>query len=155
MSNTVLLDHLFALVNQLKNLRKQLQEILEIDAPKAQSMGYSPLSLNIGPLKQWIYVIDTHLAANPSLPLSNPSDKEITQYVSYILYLTDQILSDRRFISEIHLEWSYQWQTNAKSTWESVEYSAQRIDAERKHKLTKERLMTALKDKFDMQSPRD
>lgn len=159
MPNNNLVDHAFVVVNSLYQLRKLLKNIVDQDAQRAMKRGYSPTSLGLGPLSQWIYVIDTHLAAQPVLSTSNPSLDAIRLYSSYILFLKSQLQSDRRFVSEIHLQWSLIWQEEGKDTWEAVLHSTQAIEdylanQENSNDAIKT-MINAMTVYFAMQSPRD
>ncbi|MFZ6798179.1 hypothetical protein [Undibacterium sp. Di24W] len=108
-----------ALINKLEDLRKILTSILDTDAKVALARGYSPVSLDIGPLKQWIYVIDTHLAAKPLESTSTSGKSDIQTSAVYFCYLIDHIQSDTRFVGEMQLSWSRLWVQKAEPLWQT------------------------------------
>ncbi len=108
-----------ALIDKLQDLRKLLISILETDAKVARARGYSPVSLDIGPLKQWIYVIETHLAAKPIEPTSTSGKPDIQSSAVYFCYLMDHIQSDTRFVGEMQLSWSRLWLQKAGPLWQT------------------------------------
>lgn len=157
MNNTILVDHAFALVNNLQLLRGHLKAIVDRDGQRAMARGFSAMSCDLGPLSQWIYVIDTHLAAKPVLSPSRPGKAQIRNFSNYIVFLIERIQSDSRFVGEISLDWSPNWLEHGKFEWNAVLTSANAMKA-LLYQNTEEpemKLSVAMISYFSMQSPRD
>lgn len=157
MNNTILVEHAFALVNNLQLLRVHLKVILDRDGQRAMTRGFSPISCDLGPLSQWIYVIDTHLAAKPVLSPSRPGKAQIRNFSNYIVFLTERIQSDSRFVGEISLDWSPNWLEHGKFKWHAVLTSANAMKDlfSRNNEEPEMKLSDAMISYFSMQSPRD
>lgn len=153
--NLALAESAQVLLGLLPQLRQTLKSILEIDANDAIARGYSPVSLDIGPLTQWLYVIDTHLAARPVMPNAYASDDEIVRYARYLTYLIDHLLSDDRFVSEMQLSWSRTWLTQGQSLWHEILERARIITINAPRPDREQALVRGFNVYYGTRSPRD
>lgn len=109
-----------SLRHHLVRLQSALKEIQQNDAKRAIAAGYSPTSLSLGPLDQWIYVIETHLQACPPVPRSWNDTDMVDAYARYLDFLIDQIHTDAWYTAEMDFRWSKIWRTKAEPRWEEM-----------------------------------
>lgn len=120
MSAEALARNADSLRDHLVHLQSALKDIQQKDAKRAIAAGYSPTSLSLGPLDQWIYVLETHLQACPPVPRSWNDTNMVDAYARYLDFLIDQIHTDARYTTEMDFRWSKIWRTKAEPLWEEM-----------------------------------
>lgn len=141
----------------LTELEKTLTRIRGEEAAAALAAGFSPASLSLGPLDQWIYVLRTHLAAGESLkyPRSLEDSDLVLPYARCLDYLVDQVISDARFVAEMDFRWSLLWRTEAQRLWERANDIALEIRGSVPRESRIELLIQGLSDDLQYTPPRD
>jgi len=114
------------------------------DTQRALARGFSADSLDLGPLRQWQYVLACHLAARPVPSGDVPLDQQFRHYADYVCYLVDQILSDQRFVSEMNLSWSKRWREAGTGQWRAAREAAKRLREDLPLQARAERIFRAL-----------
>lgn len=120
--NTVdeLIEAIDAMVLNLQWLPEQLEQAVRHEAPALVARGFVVDTMNVGPIRQWIYVIRTHVTAMPARLTYYSTKAEIESYARYLDYLIAQVLSDVRFVREINLSWSKAWVLSGSEMWRKV-----------------------------------
>ncbi|WJF90390.1 hypothetical protein QS306_01515 [Paraburkholderia bonniea] len=120
MSAQALAQSADSLREHLVLLQSALKEMQQNEAKRAIAAGYSPASLSVGPLDQWIYVLETHLQACPPVPRNWNDTGMVVAYARYLDFLIDQIHTDARYTTEMDFRWSKIWRTQAEPDWEAM-----------------------------------
>ena len=107
-----------SLVGSMTWLREILQHMLETEAKPLLEQGFTGESLDLGPLEQWIYVLNTREKAAITAGPMGSDDREIRAYADCVWYLARQVSSDARFVSEMDFEWSSVWRQKGLETWQ-------------------------------------
>ena len=117
-SSVELYDDTISLVGSISWLHGILQQMLLTEATPLLEQGFTGESLDIGPLTQWIYVLETRKKAAITAGPMGSDDREIRAYADCVWYLARQVSSDARFVSEMDFGWSAVWVQKGLETWQ-------------------------------------